>query len=216
MLYGAILTCLWNNVIQVLILIFLENALRHGNYHFVEVPSFRVLILIFLENALRLQSLDWLAMSMSPGLNPYFFGKCSTAFSMFCTIIRINKGLNPYFFGKCSTAVSWGRDCNLSYSVLILIFLENALRQGLKNVLTFCENNGLNPYFFGKCSTAWIKVKQSLWSQHSLNPYFFGKCSTATTSMLMCVNRSVLILIFLENALRRIQCRSVGNELELS
>ena len=37
-------------------------------------------------------------------------------------------GLNPYFFGKCSTAYLKSQDVILAM-VLILIFLENALRQ---------------------------------------------------------------------------------------
>ena len=36
----------------------------------------------------------------------------------------------------------------------------------------------------------------------SLNPYFFGKCSTAPFVTKECVMNVVLILIFLENALR--------------
>ena len=41
--------------------------------------------------------------------------------------------------------------------VLILIFLENALRLRM-NMLTFDGELSLNPYFFGKCSTA-LKVR---------------------------------------------------------
>ena len=41
----------------------------------------------------------------------------------------ISDGLNPYFFGKCSTAVTSYIKDNVEIFVLILIFLENALRQ---------------------------------------------------------------------------------------
>ena len=36
-------------------------------------------------------------------LNPYFFGKCSTAEECIANVTGY-KSLNPYFFGKCSTA----------------------------------------------------------------------------------------------------------------
>ena len=46
------------------------------------------------------------------------------------------RSLNPYFFGKCSTAM--GKPCasQRRRHVLILIFLENALRQILMRKLT--------------------------------------------------------------------------------
>ena len=37
-------------------------------------------------------------------LNPYFFGKCSTAGSLVSKKQNLRQSLNPYFFGKCSTA----------------------------------------------------------------------------------------------------------------
>ena len=40
------------------------------------------------------------------------------------------------------------------YYVLILIFLENALRLVLHFDYLIITKVGLNPYFFGKCSTA--------------------------------------------------------------
>ena len=62
-------------------------------------------------------------------LNPYFFGKCSTAAAETVSTVVEPKCLNPYFFGKCSTAED-----------------------------ETCSNakvpTSLNPYFFGKCSTA--------------------------------------------------------------
>ena len=71
---------------------------------------------------------------------------------------------------------------NVSF-VLILIFLENALRQNK----TMSKDN-----------------KLSL----GLNPYFFGKCSTTKIGKLSIVQHGwVLILIFLENALRRLKTR---------
>ena len=60
-------------------------------------------------------------------LNPYFFGKCSTAASNEL-VGRVRDSLNPYFFGKCSTATSYDKNKSIC--------------------------SGLNPYFFGKCSTA--------------------------------------------------------------
>ena len=60
--------------------------------------------------------------------------------------------------------------------VLILIFLENALRQCIANVTGYKKS--LNPYFFGKCSTASVELVNKK-SANGLNPYFFGKCSTA-------------------------------------
>ena len=64
-------------------------------------------------------------------LNPYFFGKCSTARRLdgYDTVIT---GLNPYFFGKCSTAVLSQLGGLYDAYVLILIFLENALRRSAR------------------------------------------------------------------------------------
>ena len=89
---------------SVLILIFLENALRLFKIILISKLSSIVLILIFLENALRQSA------------NIDLGGKFS-------------KGLNPYFFGKCSTAFEKVYKCTQNYIVLILIFLENALRR---------------------------------------------------------------------------------------
>ena len=41
------------------------------------------------------------------GLNPYFFGKCSTAGDIL-ELDSVDTSLNPYFFGKCSTAHTAG------------------------------------------------------------------------------------------------------------
>ena len=90
------------------------------------------------------------------GLNPYFFGKCSTARNLIEEKLENRRSLNPYFFGKCSTAK--------------INFLKEYLR------------TSLNPYFFGKCSTAQMKEKCSM-RYVSLNPYFFGKCSTAVKTL---------------------------------
>ena len=66
---------------KVLILIFLENALRHVKDDvYVAVVSL-VLILIFLENALRQFNLS-IFDGLKSSLNPYFFGKCSTAYAL--------------------------------------------------------------------------------------------------------------------------------------
>ena len=66
----------------------------------------------------------------------------------------------------------------LTVKVLILIFLENALRQSNFD-MEGLPRTGLNPYFFGKCSTAFLTVHEKTFDAF------------------------VLILIFLENALRR-------------
>ena len=87
------------------------------------------------------------------------------------------KSLNPYFFGKCSTAIQLMAQSKFCANVLILIFLENALRQilslGLDDfnvvlILIFLENALRQCYTQGGVP---IEVQ-------------------------------VLILIFLENALR--------------
>ena len=66
-------------------------------------------------------------------------------FCLFC--------LNPYFFGKCSTAKHYYCIRKGVQMVLILIFLENALRHPyFRNIII--NFLSLNPYFFGKCSTA--------------------------------------------------------------
>ena len=62
-----------------------------------------VLILIFLENALRHGVLPHRDGTQN-GLNPYFFGKCSTARGLKVRFVSVEESLNPYFFGKCSTA----------------------------------------------------------------------------------------------------------------
>ena len=102
-----------------------------------------VLILIFLENALR--PTETVSNVVEPRcLNPYFFGKCSTAPSLKKRKNVVLLSLNPYFFGKCSTALKIKNQMSEkkakaenattvqvateTVSVLILIFLENALR----------------------------------------------------------------------------------------
>ena len=58
MLYGSVFSSDANETIVVLILIFLENALRQGLKH-LNLKDGWVLILIFLENALRLNKLAY-------------------------------------------------------------------------------------------------------------------------------------------------------------
>ena len=106
MLYGMIRKYLIKAKLLVLILIFLENALRPSEKGANGVINYR--------------------------LNPYFFGKCSTAAQVINQVTEVFR-LNPYFFGKCSTATP---QCYAS------------------SVDVLC----LNPYFFGKCSTASIKT----------------------------------------------------------
>ena len=113
-------------------------------------------------------------------LNPYFFGKCSTAIIAKDGFIKDGLGLNPYFFGKCSTA-------SLSIYCKSLRYYR------------------LNPYFVGKCSTAIDTHLKNIRRKLSLNPYFVGKCSTACTPHAIVLNDGrVLILILLENALRQV------------
>ena len=114
--------------------------------------NLRVLILIFLENALR-PFIYLTNLTVQHCLNPYFFGKCSTAYNEKLKYIIMEKSLNPYFFGKCSTATEKSFHSLRMCRVLILIFLENALRHLCTSGLQRCTKS-LNPYFFGKCSTA--------------------------------------------------------------
>ena len=199
MLYGLDQRSYWPSMMDVLILIFLENALRHPSSWWSSARRKQVLILIFLENALRPRfrktSIIW-----SDSLNPYFFGKCSTAFNVIQRENVAGMSLNPYFFGKCSTAQQNKRKTKGGGGVLILIFLENALRLDMPN-LDVDIIASLNPYFFGKCSTA-TSISSDWHHMMCLNPYFFGKCSTASNSLQTVFERRVLILIFLENALR--------------
>ena len=62
-------------------------------------------------------------------LNPYFVGKCSTAFAKIIYLKYNKNSLNPYFVGKCSTALNKKEEASKMMDVLILILLENALRQ---------------------------------------------------------------------------------------
>ena len=94
------------------------------------------------------------------------------------SILNFATSLNPYFFGKCSTAKSCNTGMSRQRKVLILIFLENALRLHCL-VQKQCLSISLNPYFFGKCSTAWTEYGCESVLYNGLNPYFFGKCSTA-------------------------------------
>ena len=66
-------------------------------------------------------------------LNPYFFGKCSTARMQEDVDMWRWDSLNPYFFGKCSTALYDAYIDGIKLDVLILIFLENALRPAFEN-----------------------------------------------------------------------------------
>ena len=50
-------------------------------------------------------------------------------------IFMMGMSLNPYFFGKCSTASLMEHQLRMLTIVLILIFLENALRQRQQNLM---------------------------------------------------------------------------------
>ena len=78
MLYGSNYKPLSVYCKSVLILIFLENALRLVFPIGITFVVIIVLILIFLENALRLP-IEVQVLYNNISLNPYFFGKCSTA-----------------------------------------------------------------------------------------------------------------------------------------
>ena len=110
--------------------------------------------------------------------------------------------LNPYFFGKCSTAHGNRNNTEIPRRVLILIFLENALRQGIVVQKYYIIYHVLILIFLENALRLFITVAQ--WKEYGcLNPYFFGKCSTAhiiKRKTKKC--KTVLILIFLENALR--------------
>ena len=88
---------------MVLILIFLEYALRVLNFLSKVYPG-KVLILIFLEYALRVKKIKVMK-TLLEGLNPYFFGICSTRLLEGDEAIKDYKSLNPYFFGICSTRI---------------------------------------------------------------------------------------------------------------
>ena len=92
---------------------------------------------------------------------------------------EVPKCLNPYFFGKCSTAKRRSDGREEAFKVLILIFLENALRLSTIENFDFYSVPGLNPYFFGKCSTAGLKITRTFATVKVLILIFFGKCSTA-------------------------------------
>ena len=77
MLYGELAKLPRHTQDIVLILIFLENALR-PEQDLAKQKRQQVLILIFLENALR-QDVLMMHHEYLGSLNPYFFGKCSTA-----------------------------------------------------------------------------------------------------------------------------------------
>ena len=53
----------------------------------------------------------------------------------FMFIFMMGMSLNPYFFGKCSTASLMEHQLRMLTIVLILIFLENALRQRQQNLM---------------------------------------------------------------------------------
>ena len=103
MLYGGNAKSIEFEGNAVLILIFLENALRHNGVSRLEIFTNEVLILIFLENALRLDLLRdsnffnivLILIFLENALRP-LQGMVST---------QSRRCLNPYFFGKCSTAL---------------------------------------------------------------------------------------------------------------
>ena len=136
-----------------------------------------VLILIFLENALR----RWNACQETTRercLNPYFFGKCSTAQYLLNYLCDKFNSLNPYFFGKCSTAST-------------------------KSVHNVPYVRCLNPYFFGKCSTADDEAYQRMQEDVVLILIFLENALRRRWRNERVHSSRVLILIFLENALRR-------------
>ncbi len=90
----------------------------------------------------------------------------------------------------------------ISYRVLILILMEDALRVTNKVMKKFKECC-LNPYSDGRCSKSAQIAKREDSKSVCLNPYSDGRCSKRTPSawgILEWVN--VLILILMEDALR--------------
>ena len=112
---------------DVLILIFLENALRQKTLEFLN--SIVSLNPYFFGKCSTAATDMWYITLATTSLNPYFFGKCSTAHISMQRNGAIENSLNPYFFGKCSTAGNKIHNKAQKLPVLILIFLENALRQ---------------------------------------------------------------------------------------
>ena len=136
MLYGGTFPPVYGNYFHiVLILIFLENALRQELCEQIYRKQ-KVLILIFLENALRLYGNYFHIPVPSYSLNPYFFGKCSTAHMRKLTR-TITAMVLILIFLENALRQTTSKLTVLDEGVLILIFLENALRlsifDGLKN-----------------------------------------------------------------------------------
>ena len=127
MLYGLGLSILSQGLGKVLILIFLENALRLNLTSLIVCGVCLVLILIFLENALR--QIKEILTGILTGVLILIFLENALRRRLSSVIANDEAGLNPYFFGKCSTAIE-------------------------DKVFDLIEKTRLNPYFFGKCSTA--------------------------------------------------------------
>ena len=96
-------------------------------------------------------------------LNPYFFGKCSTANVNEINSVFSSDVLILIFLENALRPQVDVNQLELVTKVLILIFLENALRQVREKSLNGVSYGGLNPYFFGKCSTAAIKKTAYFW-----------------------------------------------------
>ena len=104
MLYGRVWRGEKELSIEVLILIFLENALRLLLLLFNIFIALTVLILIFLENALR-QIYDEFMFFYKTVLILIFLENALRPSARRAKLISFAlSSLNPYFFGKCSTA----------------------------------------------------------------------------------------------------------------
>ena len=88
----------------------------------------RVLILVLLENALRDMDRNLFGLLVIR-LNPCFVGKCSTRKKRFVLMENKQLCLNPCFVGKCSTSAQMVFGTIMLSNVLILVLLENALRE---------------------------------------------------------------------------------------
>ena len=90
---------------EVLILLFLEDALRGRFCGWRWLQGCHVLILLFLEYALR--DLQKLVLGKTArGLNPSFFGRCSARPVLWLEMATRVPRLNPSFFGICSARLA--------------------------------------------------------------------------------------------------------------
>ena len=136
---------------SVLILVLMEDALRVETFNFEKTERYRVLILVLMEDALRVSSNiseQVAALCLNPcsngrcsarvfypdgsviqySLNPCSNGRCSASlYDLWFWICY--RCLNPCSNGRCSARVVIWRIAGISLEVLILVLMEDALRE---------------------------------------------------------------------------------------